>query len=91
MQGVVETEIKLNDTVICKNSNRLAGNEVGPPLTVEQEYPVQEVYECSCGQKHIHVGLVSTYSYVSCYNCSEHLPEGDKKHWCHPSRFEIKK
>jgi len=90
MQGVIETNIKEKDTVICKNANRLTGNEVGPPLNLKQEYPVEEVHTCTCGQKHLHVGLKSTYSYVSCYNCNEHLPDGDSKHWCHPSRFEIK-
>jgi hypothetical protein len=90
MNGVIETNIKATDIVVCKNEKPLTGNEVGPPLALDQEYPVEEVHECSCKQKHLHVGLKSRFTYVRCYNCNEELPEGNVKHWCHPSRFEIK-
>lgn len=91
MENTQTPEIKKDDKLICKNINYLPGNNVTPPLALEQEYEAKEVITCACGSKHVDVGLKSNYNYVSCFECKEHLPDGDKIHWAHPSRFEIKK
>lgn len=81
---------KVGDTIICKNDKKLAGNEVAPPLELEKEYPLKEIYTCQCGQEHFNVGLESNYNWVTCYKCGTQIPKGDLIHWCHPSRFTIK-
>jgi hypothetical protein len=84
-------EIAKDNVLTCINQERLPGNDVAPPLTEGEEYTAKEVYVCPCGQSHVDVGLKSNYNWVSCYKCSEKMPKGDEIHWCHPSRFEIKK
>jgi hypothetical protein len=88
--AIVETTIEKDNTIICVNVQLLPGNTIAPDLTMNKEYPAQEVYECKCGQKHIDVGLKSQHNWITCYNCREELPNGDTIHWCHPSRFEVK-
>jgi hypothetical protein len=70
----------------CINVAPLEGNTIAPPLFLDKKYQEVKRYSCSCGQEHIDVGLVSQFSFISCYKCKEHLPE-TKIHWCHPSRF----
>jgi hypothetical protein len=82
-------EIKKDDALICRNNKPLTGNLVAPPLNENDSYTAKDVITCVCGSKHVDVGLVSDYNYVSCFECKEPLPDGDKIHWCHPSRFEI--
>lgn len=81
--------IEIGNQLLAINTNPLVGNNVAPPLKLKELYTAKNVYICKCGQDHIDVGLVSRYSYVSCYKCKEELPDGDKIHWCHPTRFEI--
>lgn len=73
----------------CINNKPLKGNEIGPPLKIDDEYSIVDVYKCNCGLEHYDVGLKSEYNYISCrnINCSEKLPKGDKIHWCSPDRF----
>ncbi len=66
----------------------LAGNKIAPPLELNKQYEVKETITCGCGKEHYDVGLASAYAYVSCHSCGEELRDGDKIHWCHPSRFE---
>ncbi len=73
----------------CIETKPLKGNEVAPPLIIKQKYILLNAIKCECGLQHYDVGLKSDYSYVSCRNCSEHLENGDKIHWCSPDRFEI--
>lgn len=73
--------------MICINNTPLEGNEVAPPLELGQEYKLQDVFPCSCGQEHWNVGLKSKYNCISCYRCKKPIPKGDLIHWCHPSRF----
>lgn len=80
--------MKVGDLLKCVSSAPLEGNGVAPPVNVGHDYTLQEIHTCSCGQEHYHIGLESNYNYVTCYNCKRELPNGDKKHWCHPSRFE---
>lgn len=79
--------LQIGDIVKAKNIEPLPNNTIAPPLILDQEYKVEEIHTCGCGKNHIHIGLQSKYAYVSCYDCGEELPDGDKKHWCHPSRF----
>lgn len=80
--------INIGDKLKCVNNKPLEGNNVAPPLKVDEEYPVAKTYTCPppCGQVHIDVGLQSNYGYISCYKCGTHLPE-TRVHWCHPTRF----
>lgn len=83
-------EIENGNQIICKNILPLQGNTIAPPLTLEEEYEAKNVIVCDCGSKHIDVGLKSEYNYITCYECKEILPNSEV-HWCHPSRFDIKK
>lgn len=83
-------EIKKDDNLTCRNDSPLPSNNVAPPLKVGESYVAQDVITCSCGSKHVNVGLVSEYNYISCFECKAQLPDGDKIHWCHPSRFDVK-
>lgn len=87
---VVETNIKVGDKLNCILTDKLPGNDTAPDLDKEKEYDALELHECTCGQKHVHVGLPSHLNWVKCYNCGEQLPNGTEKHWCHPSRFTVK-
>jgi len=77
------------DTVKCINAKVLPNNEVGPNLIEGQEYPVKEIILDSAGNQHLDVGLISKLTYIRSYETKEELPNGDKIHWCHPSRFEL--
>ena len=68
----------------------LEGNEVGPELIEGKDYPLMGIVIDSKGNKHFDVGIVSQYNYIRSYETKEELPNGDKIHWCHPSRFELK-
>jgi hypothetical protein len=85
--SVVEQQIQVDDVLICKMVDRLSGNSIAPDLELEKEYPLKSIIICGCGNEHYDVGLVSGHNYVSCHSCKEHLTNGDKIHWCHPSRF----
>lgn len=90
MSPLFTTDLKKDDIAICIDNKPLQGNVVAPPLQEKEEYPVIDVYECFCGQKHIDVGLKSEYNYIRCYKCESNLPNGNKIHWCHPTRFFLK-
>lgn len=74
--------------VRCTNINPLEGNEIAPPLELGKEYEILNTIQDSAGNPHYDVGLVSKYSYIRSFETKEELPNGDKIHWCHPSRFE---
>lgn len=74
--------------MIAINNSPLPNNEVAPPLIVGNEYKLVQEFVCICGQNHFDVGLKSRYSFISCYKCGKQLPNGDKIHWCHPTRFQ---
>lgn len=73
--------------VTCINILPLPGNSIAPPLEHDKEYTVQEIVLDKKGNQHLHVGLISTVNFVTSYETKEELPDGDSKHWCHPSRF----
>lgn len=79
---------KVGETVVCINNKILTGNDYGPPLEIDTFYVVEAIVEDKAGNQHLDVGLESHLNYVSSYETGEHLPLGEKIHWCHPSRFE---
>lgn len=67
----------------------LTGNDKAPVLELDKVYPVKQIILDSQGNQHLDVGLVSELNYVRSWETKEELPDGDKIHWCHPSRFEL--
>lgn len=55
---------------------------------MDQPYPVKGIVLDSAGNQHLDVGLKSDLNWVKSIETGEELPDGDKIHWCHPSRFE---
>jgi hypothetical protein len=67
----------------------LANNTVAPALSLGEVKTIKTVVKDSKGNPHFDVGLPSNLSYVRSIETGEHLPDGDKIHWCHPSRFKL--
>lgn len=84
----MKTELKKGDKVKAINVAPLKGNDVAPPLKLNEVYPVNEIITTAGDHDHIDVGLKSSYNYVRCHATGEEIPDGDSIHWCHPSRFE---
>lgn len=80
--------IVVGDTLMCTNNEPLEGNKIAPPLEINKEYVVKNVVKDKGGNPHFDVGIASNVAYVTSYETKEELPDGDKVHWCHPSRFE---
>jgi hypothetical protein len=95
----MNTTQTIGSKVLCLDKEPLKGNSIAPPLEVDKEYPIVEIFHCKCGQSHFDVGLsvAEDVNFVTCYNCKEKLPFTEKDslpsdmtrrvHWCHPSRF----
>lgn len=73
----------------CINTKPMPGNSVAPPLELGEIYVVRKVIRDKKGNPHLDVGLSSKYNWITSYETKEELQDGDKIHWCHPSRFEI--
>ncbi len=80
-------KFKVGDIVHVVKIEPLMGNMIAPPLFMNEEKEILRLTTCQCGKDHLDVGLISKFKYISCFNCEQELPEGDKTHWCHPSRF----
>jgi hypothetical protein len=78
---------QLEDKVICIDAEPLQGNEIAPPLETGVEYQVIGIINDRAGNQHLDVGLKSMYNYIRSFETKEDLKDGDKIHWCHPSRF----
>ena len=83
------TKFDKDTRVKCINAEPLKGNVYGPPIELDAIYPLLEVLTDHEGNEHFNVGLVSSLNYIRSYETKEKLPNGDKIHWCHPSRFEF--
>lgn len=86
--------VTIGTLVRCINAEPFPGNKVGPPLEKDKQYPVKAVHTevivaSSSVYPHYDVGLVSEYNYITSQDTGAELPDGDKIHWCHPSRFVI--
>lgn len=80
--------IEIPQTLKCINSMPLKGNSVAPPVHLGCEYRLIDVCFDKKGNPHYNVGLVSKYNWITSFETGEELPNGDKIHWCHPSRFK---
>ncbi len=80
--------MKEDDIIICIEVKPFPVNSTSPPLGINKEYQLKEIFKCSCGEEHFNVGLKREVNYVECYKCRETLPPTN--HWCHSSRFKAK-
>jgi hypothetical protein len=85
----MERLYKEGDKVRVILTRPLGDNSCAPPLVMYQEHKVNKVIEDTKGNQHLDIGLVSKINYVTSFETKEELPDGDKIHWCHPSRFEL--
>lgn len=75
--------------VYVVNIEPLEGNDVAPKLTMGNKETIKQIILDAEGNQHLDVGLPSEYAYIRSFETKEELPNGDKIHWCHPSRFSI--
>lgn len=81
-------KFEVGDKVTCINAAILSKTGEGPALKPDQQYVIKAETTCACcGKQHLDVGLVSALAFVSCLDGGKKLENGDKIHWCHPSRF----
>lgn len=85
----MQKEYKIGDHVIATNIKPLEGNDKAPKLVIGQTYIVKDITLDSHNHQHLDVGLISRLNYVRSWETKEELRNGDKVHWCHPSRFEL--
>jgi hypothetical protein len=78
----------LNQRIRCIHTGYLPDKSVKPPLEKDKEYTVNNIAYDKEGNQHLDVGLKSAYNWITSKETGEELPEGNKIHWCHPSRFE---
>lgn len=79
---------QIGQIVTAVNIKPLPGNTIAPPLAQGLKYPIRDIVLDKDGNQHIDVGLYSEFNFITSYETKEELPNGDKTHWCHPSRFE---
>lgn len=82
------SKFEVGDEVICINNETLKGLDSAPQLERNVKYTIQGIILDSGGNPHLDVGLPSLVNYVRSWETKEELPNGDKIHWCHPSRFK---
>lgn len=78
----------IGDEVLCVEDRILEGNDYGPEVYKGKTYTIKDICLDKDGNQHLDVGLVSKLNYVRSFETKEELPNGNKIHWCHPSRFE---
>lgn len=83
--------MEIGDKIIAINNKPLPGNDVAPHLVLNEEYILLNKIKDSKDNEHYDVGLKSNYNFIRSFETKENLPNGDKIHWCHPSRFKLKK
>lgn len=82
-------KFEVGQTVKALNNQPLKGKDKAPPLVVGEKYPIKSIVLDKQQNQHLDVGLESTLNYITSFETGEELPDGDKIHWCHPSRFEL--
>lgn len=83
-----KTIFEIGDSVKCINTGLLKSNDIAPKLELEKEYKVKQITYDREKNQHLDVGLPSKVNFVRSIETWEELKDGDKIHWCHPSRFE---
>ena len=86
-QQSMKTVFEVGQTVEVINIDMLTGNDKKPNLKIGGIHEIKEIVLDKDGNQHLDVGLVSRLSYVKSWETGEELPNGNKIHWCHPSRF----
>ncbi len=81
--------MQVGDRIEVVNIKPLGDNTIAPALTIGNALTIKAIILDSKGNPHFDVGLVSSVNYVRSIETGEHLPDGDKIHWCHPSRFKL--
>lgn len=81
---------KIGQVLKAINNLPLEGNKVAPLLIVGETYVIEDIIEDKEDNQHLDVGILSEYEYIRSWETKEDLPNGDKIHWCHPSRFTAK-
>jgi hypothetical protein len=82
-------EYKIGQKVKCIKVGTLTGNDVAPPLKENELYVIKNIINDRKGNQHLDVGIESKYTFIRSWETKENLVDGDKIHWCHPSRFEL--
>lgn len=85
----MKTQFKVGDHLIAINTKPLQGNDKSPKLVEGQTYIIKDITLDSHNHQHLDIGLVSRLNYVRSWETKEELRNGDKIHWCHPSRFQL--
>lgn len=85
----MNNQFNVGDTLKANNNSPLSGNSIAPPLIIGDEYTVKGITIDRKGNQHLDVGIPSEYNYIRSFETKEELPNGDKIHWCHPSRFKL--
>lgn len=80
-------DLKTDTELLCVNAEPLPGNAHCPKLEEGKTYPLISITLDGEGNQHLNVGIESHLNYVTSYETGAHLPNGDKIHWCHPTRF----
>ena len=91
----MKTEIKKGDLVNCIDDKPLSKTQIGPVLTKNLVYEVQDKFVDSNGNEHLDIGLKMYIGFVSCLETGLVLAEQDidekpRKfpHYCYPARFQ---
>ena len=81
--------MEIGTKLIAINNQCLKGKDYAPELKIGKEYKLKAVILDRDGHPHFDVGLKSNLNYITSFETGEQLKDGNKIHWCHPSRFEL--
>lgn len=81
---------KVGQTVKVINDAPLSGNTVAPPVIIGDEYEIIHIITDKKGNQHLDLGIESKYEFIKSWETDEELPDGNKIHWVHPSRVQLK-
>lgn len=83
-------QFEVGQTIIATSCKPFPNTKVYPPLVLGVSYEIKTITLDKKGNQHLDVGLKSEYNYITSQETGEELPDGDRIHWCHPSRFQLK-
>lgn len=79
---------EVGEIVKAVKIDKLTGNQYAPKLELHKDYEIIGICLDTLNNQHLDVGLECELNFVTSYETGEQLPDSDKIHWCHPSRFE---